>query len=293
MPKHSDDQAGGLRRMRQPKPVRTLAVTSGKGGVGKTNISVNLGLALTELGRRVLLFDADMSLANVDILLGLQTRYNLSHLLSGERGLEEIIVDAPGGMKIIPASSGIQKLSELSAAEQAGLIRAFGELNYEVDFLIVDTAAGLSSNVVNFARACQEIAVVLCDEPTSLTDAYALIKLLSRDHGVFRFQIVANMVQSPEQGQALFVKLCRVTDRYLDVTLNLLGSIPNDANLRRAVQRQSPVVQSFPRSAAAQAFRDLARSADRLPPPEQAGGYLEFFVERMIRYGAGQGAYPA
>lgn len=279
--------------MKPLKPVRTLAVTSGKGGVGKTNVAVNLGLALTELGRRVLLFDADMSLANVDVLLGLQTRYNLSHLLSGERALEEILVETPGGMKIVPAASGIQKMAELPAVEQAGLIRAFGDMDDEVDFLIVDTAAGISGNVVNFARACQEIAVVLCDEPTSLTDAYAFIKLLNRDYGVFRFQIIANMVQSPEQGQGLFVKLCRVTDRYLDVTLNLLGSIPYDANLRRAVQRQSPVVHSFPRSPAALAFRDLARRVERLAPPEQAGGYLEFFVERMIRYGAGQPAYPA
>ena len=279
--------------MKPLKPVRTLAVTSGKGGVGKTNVSVNLGLALTELGRRVLLFDADMSLANVDVLLGLQTRYNLSHLLSGERALEEILVETPGGMKIVPAASGIQKMAELPAAEQAGLIRAFGDMDEDVDFLIVDTAAGISGTVVNFSRACQEIAVVLCDEPTSLTDAYAFIKLLNRDYGVYRFQIVANMVQGPEQGQGLFVKLCRVTDRYLDVTLNLLGTIPYDANLRRAVQRQSPVVQSFPRSPAALAFRDLARRAEQLAPPEQAGGYLEFFVERMIRYGAGQPAYPS
>ncbi|MGX2041271.1 MinD/ParA family protein [Methylocaldum sp. MU1018] len=278
------DQADGIRRMAQPRPVRVLAVSSGKGGVGKTNVAVNLGVSLSELGRQVVLLDADLGLANVDVLLGLQPKYNLSHVLSGERSLDEILVEGPSGLKIVPASSGIQRMSELTSAEQAAVIRAFGEMSQDIDVLLVDTAAGISGGVVNFARACQDIVLVVCDEPTSLTDAYAFIKLLNRDYGVYRFQILTNMVQDFQQGQALFGKLCRVTDRYLDVTLDFLGAVPRDEQLRRAVQRQTPVVVAYPQSKASRAFRALALKMDAAPISGQASGRLEFFVERMIQY---------
>ncbi|MCK5121548.1 MAG: MinD/ParA family protein, partial [Methylococcales bacterium] len=210
------DQAAGIRKMNQTKakPVRVIAITSGKGGVGKTNVSVNLGVALSKMGRRVALLDADMGLANVDILLGLSPKFNLSHVLQGEKTLDEIMLTGPAGLKVIPASSGVQHMSELSSMEQAGVIRAFSEIDKDLDVLIVDTAAGISSSVVNFARACQEIIVVVCDEPTSLTDAYAYIKLLNRDYGLSKFHIITNMVESPQQGQQLFTKLRKVTDKY-------------------------------------------------------------------------------
>lgn len=280
------DQASGIRKMRQikPKPVRVIAITSGKGGVGKTNISVNLGVVLSQMGRRVALLDADMGLANVDILLGLSPKYNLSHVLSGEKSLEDIMLTGPAGLKVIPASSGVQQMAELSNIEQAGVIRAFSEIDRSLDVLIVDTAAGISSSVVNFARACQEIIVVVCDEPTSLTDAYAYIKLLNRDYGLNKFHIVANMVQSIAQGQQLFNKLAKVTDKYLDVTLNYTGAVPFDEYLRKSVQKQTPVLEAFPRSKAALAIRNVALKIEGWPIKIQAGGYLEFFVERMIQY---------
>jgi len=280
------DQAAGIRKMRQinPKPVRVIAVTSGKGGVGKTNISVNLGVALAQMGKRVALLDADMSLANVDILLGLSPEFNLSHVLAGEKTLDDIMLKGPAGLKVIPASSGIQQMSELSTIEQAGIIRAFSEIDQNLDVLIVDTAAGISSSVVNFARACQEIIVVVCDEPTSLTDAYAYIKLLNRDYGLSKFHIVTNMVQSVQQGQQLFNKLSKVTDRYLDVSLSYTGAIPFDDYLRKSVQKQKPVVDIFPRSKAALAVKNLALKIDGWPIKIQPGGYLEFFVERLIQY---------
>lgn len=270
--------------MRTIKPVRVIAVTSGKGGVGKTNLSVNMGVALSQLGRRVALLDADMGLANVDILLGMSPQFNLSHVLKGEKTLNEIMLTGPEGLRVIPASSGIQHMSELSTIEQAGVIRAFSDIDKELDVLIVDTAAGISATVINFARACQEVIVVVCDEPTSLTDAYAYIKLLNRDYGLNNFHIVTNMVQSLQQGQNLFDKLTRVTDRYLDVNLQFSGAIPADDYLRKAVQKQCPVVEAFPQSKSALAFKNLARSVDRWPIKTRAGGYLEFFVERMIRY---------
>lgn len=286
------DQAAGIREMRQtkPKPVRVIAVTSGKGGVGKTNLSVNLGIALSQIGRRVALLDADMGLANVDILLGLSPEYNLSHVLQGEKTLEDIMLTGPAGLKVIPASSGVQQMSELSTIEQAGVIRAFSEIDKDLDVLIVDTAAGISSSVVNFARACQEIIVVVCDEPTSLTDAYAYIKLLNRDYGLSKFHIVTNMVQSVQQGQQLFTKLTKVTDKYLDVSLNYVGGVPFDEYLRKSVQKQTPVVDAFPRSKASLAIKNLALKIDSWPIKEQAGGYLEFFVERIIQYNSHEDA---
>jgi flagellar biosynthesis protein FlhG len=224
-----------------------------------------------------------MGLANVDVLLGLQPKYNLSHVLSGERTLEEIIVTGPGGLRVVPASSGMQHMTELSPAEQAGLIRAFGSVGDDLDVMIVDTAAGIASGVVNFARACQDIILVVCDEPTSLTDAYAFIKLLNRDHQIYRFQILTNMVRDERQGRLLYEKLCRVTDHYLDVTLNFLGAIPQDENLRKAVQKQTPVSLLFPQSKAAEAFRNLARKVDGMPFSDKVSGRLEFFVERLIQ----------
>ncbi len=279
------DQASGLRKMRNIRPVRVMAITSGKGGVGKTNLAVNIGIALAEMGRRVALLDADMGLANVDILLGMYPEYNLSHVLKGEKTLNEIMLEGPSGLKIIPASSGLQHMSDMPLAEQAAIIRGFSDIDQQTDVLIVDTAAGISSSVVNFARACQEVLVVVCDEPTSLTDAYAFIKLLSRDYGVNSFNIISNMVQSPQQGEGLFVKLTKVTDRYLDVSLNYIGAVPYDEDLRRAVQKQTPVVKAFPQSKSAMAIRNLSRVIDFKPIKTQAGGYLEFFIERMIKLG--------
>lgn len=148
----------------------------------------------------------------------------------------------------------------------------------------MDTAAGISGSVVNFARACQEVMVVVCDEPTSLTDAYAFIKLLNRDYGLFQFHILANMVQSPQQGQSLFNKLNKVTDRYLDVALSYAGAIPFDEYLRKSVQKQTAVVEAFPHSKSAQAFKTVAQRVNSWPVRAQSGGQLEFFVERMIQY---------
>lgn len=272
--------------MNKIKPVRVIAVASGKGGVGKTNLSVNLGIAFAQSGKKTALLDADMGLANVDILLGIYPQFNLSHVLTGEKTLDGIMVEGPAGLKVIPGASGIQKMSELSTLEQATLIRAFSDLDDDLDVLLVDTAAGISGGVVNFARACQEILVVVCDEPTSLTDAYAFIKLLNRDYGLSNFHVVTNMVQTPQQGQLLFQKLTKVTDRYLDVTLQFAGAVPFDENLRKSVQKQSPVTVSFPKSKAAVAIKSLAEKINSWPVKTEAGGYLEFFIERMVQYGA-------
>lgn len=283
MHKHSD-QAAGIRKMTNSNPVRVIAITSGKGGAGKTNLSVNLGISLAQTGQRVAILDADMGLANVDILLGVYPKFNLSHVLSGEKTLPEIMMEGPSGIRIIPGASGIQKMAELSTTEQAAMIHAFSEIDQDLDVLIVDTAAGISASVVNFARACQEIIVVVCDEPTSLTDAYAFIKLLNRDYKLSNFHVITNMVKSVQQGQALFQKLTKVTDHYLDVTLRFVGTVPYDENLRKSVQKQIPVVVGFPGTKAALAIKDIAGKINNWPVKANAGSFIEFFVEKMIRY---------
>jgi flagellar biosynthesis protein FlhG len=231
-----------------------------------------------------------MGLANVDILLGMYPKFNLSHVLSGEKTLNEIILTGPADLKVIPGASGIQKMSELSSQEQAGVIHAFSEIDQDLDILIVDTAAGISASVVNFARACQEVLIVVCDEPTSLTDAYAFIKLLNRDYGLSHFHVITNMVQTPQQGQGLFQKLTKVTDHYLDVSLQFAGSVPYDEYLRKAVQKQAPVVVGFPKSKASLAIKAIAGKINAWPIKSQAGGYLEFFIERMIQYSSEENA---
>ncbi|MEE9423250.1 MAG: MinD/ParA family protein [Gammaproteobacteria bacterium] len=277
------DQASGLRRMAKPQPVKVIAVTSGKGGVGKTNVSVNLSVALAEAGKSVMLMDADLGLANVDVLLGIHPRANLSHVINGEHTLEEIIIKGPSDILVVPASSGIKRLSELNTVEHAGLIRAFSELNHNIDTLIVDTAAGINESVVSFSRAAQEVVMVVCDEPASITDAYALIKVLNREYGLHRFRVLANMANTAQEGIELFAKMRRVTDRYLDVTLEYMGSVPHDDYLKKAVRKQRAVVHAYPRSRSSLAFRTLAKKMEKWPVPSAAGGHLEFFVERLIQ----------
>ena len=268
--------------MRAPRPVQVIGVTSGKGGVGKTNVSVNLSVALAQRGHHVLLLDADLGLANVDVLLGLQPRYNLSHVLEGRVGLEETFVRGPEGVTIVPSASGVARMADLKSAEHAGIVRAFSELHQPVDVLIVDTAAGLHDSVVSFCRAVQQILVVVCDEPASITDAYALIKVLNRDHGIPRMHVLANMVRTPDEGRQLYRKLTGACDRFLDVILEYAGAVPHDEYLRRAVQRQLPVTQMFPSSPASRAFKELAAKAEKWPVPQGNHGRIEFFVERMV-----------
>jgi flagellar biosynthesis protein FlhG len=289
--KTHNDQAAGLRRIARPRPVRVIAVTSGKGGVGKTNVSVNLALALARSGHDAMLLDADLGLGNVDVLLGLNTRFNLAHVVNGERTLEEIIVSGPGGLKIVPAASGLKHMTELGALGHAGLIRAFSELSDRLDVLVIDTAAGISDSVLSFSAAAQEVVVVVCDEPASITDAYALIKLMSREHGARRFRILASMARNEREADELYAKLTRVSERFLEVNLDFLGWVPFDDYLRKSVQKQRAVVEAYPNSASAQAFLQLARKAAAWPLPESAAGHLEFFVERLIRCGAPQGCY--
>jgi flagellar biosynthesis protein FlhG len=219
----------------------------------------------------------------VDVMLGLHPRLNLAHLIDGQCSLEETLLLGPAGVQVVPAASGIRRMADLSTAQYAGLIHAFSELSDQIDVLVVDTAAGISDAVVRFTLAAQEIVVVVCDEPASITDAYALVKVLSRDFGQQRYRILANMAPGVAEGRTLYRKLVKVTERFLDVSLDLMGVVPFDEQLRRAVQRQGAVVDLYPRSKAAMAFKKMADSTDTWPVPDGARGHLEFFMERLIQ----------
>ena len=224
-----------------------------------------------------------MGESNVDVLLGLKPKATLADVLEGKCDLRDVLVTGPGGVRIVPAASGAANMVSLNHQQHAGLIQAFSEIGDNIDVLIVDTAAGIGDSVVSFVRAAQEVLVVVCDEPTSITDAYALIKLLNRDYGMTRFRVLANMVGTPQEGRMVFAKLAKVTDRFLDVALQYVGAVPFDEAVRKSVQKQRAVFEAFPRSKASLAIRAIAQKVDAWPLPANPRGHLEFFVERLVQ----------
>jgi flagellar biosynthesis protein FlhG len=264
------------------RPVQVIAVTGGKGGVGKTSVSVNLATALAQAGREVLLFDGDLGLANVDVLLGLTPKGTLEQVVRGEVQLRDVIVPTGQGVSVVPAASGISRMAELSSVEHAALIREFNQLPDNYDVLIVDTAAGIAGSVRSFTQAAQHVLVVVRNEPASLTDAYALIKVLHREHHINSFKVLVNMTQDNAEAEGLFRRLQSVTDRYLNVQLSYVGEIPDDQYLQKAIRTQRSVMEAYPGSRASLAFRRLAQASNRWPVPAGPSGRLEFFFERLL-----------
>ncbi|OIO00826.1 MAG: flagellar synthesis regulator FleN [Desulfovibrionaceae bacterium CG1_02_65_16] len=260
-----------------------FSVTSGKGGVGKTNISVNLACALAKMGKRVVILDADLGLANVDVILGLAPQLNLFHLFSEGMTLEKILFDTPYGFRILPAASGVSDMVNLTTGQKLDLLEAMDYLEGGIDHLIVDTGAGINDNVLYFNIAVQERLVVLTPEPTSLTDAYALIKVLKLHHGVDRFRILVNMAKDEKSAKEIFVKLYKACDHFLSgVSLDLVGFIPLDPAVRKAVINQTPFTQLTPNCPASLA---IARAAERITTwkvTEKADGNIKFFWKKLL-----------
>ena len=263
--------------------VRVVAVTSGKGGVGKTNVTANLAVALAHLGRRVMVLDADVGLGNLDVLLGLTPPYSLADVLSGQRRLRDVIFPGPGGISVLPAGCGFQNLTALSDHQIRGLQSEMDELQDETDVLLIDTGAGIGRNVTSFATMAQDIIVVATPEPTSLTDAYALMKVLSTQYGERRFRLLVSMTRTATDGRDVYQKLSLVAERFLHISIDFLGSIPYDPRLTEAVCQQRPLVELYPQSKAAQAFLGLAHDLAQWPLPESPKGGLQFFWKSLLR----------
>jgi flagellar biosynthesis protein FlhG len=238
---------------------RILAITSGKGGVGKTNIAANLALELTELGKKVVVLDADFGLANIDVLLGLTPRFHLGHVLFGNKTLTEIMVQGPRGIRIIPASSGLQRLSELTLEQRNHLLDSFANLDQDTDFFIIDTAAGISRNVIHFLLSAQEVIVVSAPEPTAIVDAYAVIKIILAEDHTKDVRVLINSVQRAEEAQEVFCQINSVVKRFLSREVAYLGHVERDPHVPQAVRSQVLVTQRYPDAPASKCLRNLAQ----------------------------------
>jgi len=237
---------------------KILAVTSGKGGVGKTNVVANISVSLSELGKKIVVLDADFGLANLDVLLGLTPRYHLGHVLFGNKTLTEIMVQGPKGIRIIPASSGIQRMSELTLAQRNHLVESFTNLD-DTDYFIIDTAAGISRNVIHFLLSAQEVIVVSAPEPTAIVDAYAVIKIILAEDHEKPIQVLINSVEQAEDAHEVFCQINSVVKRFLNREIDYLGHIERDPHVPQAVRSQMVVTHRFPNAPASRCFRELAR----------------------------------
>ena len=265
------------------KVPRAIAISSGKGGVGKTSLAINLSIALADRGQRVTLFDADYGLANVDVLLNLRPLRNLQHVLSGEAELKDVMINGPGGIRIIPAASGVEMMANLGVRENQAMIRGFDQMARLTDTLIIDTAAGISNSVIQLCSASQEVVVVVCNEPASTADAYALIKVLNQDYQIDRFRILVNKVNNQTEGLELYRRLVAVSNKYLDASLHLMGIVPYDKCFNQAAQKQRALLSQFPSSPGGLAFKKLASEADKWPRPENSSGKMMFFVDQFLQ----------
>jgi flagellar biosynthesis protein FlhG len=258
-----------------------MTVTSGKGGVGKTSLAVNLGIALAERGLRVGLLDADLGLANVDIVLGLLPPYNLVHVLRGEKTISEIMVRGPGGLKVLAGGSGVYELANVAQWHLDRFIAGLRELDGEMDVCLIDTGAGIGRQVMSFVEAAQEAVIITTPEPTAVTDAYGLVKMLCLHNQEASVRIVVNQVENQAEGLAVFERLRTVSRRFLDLEVEYLGSVERDPAVAKAVREQRPFVLTSPHSRAARAVYRLAEALVEQAPerPEGLGGIFR----RMLR----------
>ncbi len=260
-----------------------IGIASGKGGVGKTTLSTNLAVALTMMNKKVMLLDGDLGLANAQIALGCKTQYNLSHVIAGEKTLKEIIVTSRQGVLLVPGASGVHEMAAISPAITAGIVQAFSELDDDIDYLILDAAAGIAPSVLAFMEACQRRFIVVKDEPSSIADAYGIIKVMTRDLELDEIYLIPNMVESQAAGAQLYRRVNEVCDRFLGKTLQYLTSIESDEMILAALKKYQSVMEFAPGSAGARDYRRLADAITHLPTISHASGGLQFFMERLVR----------
>ncbi len=260
------------------KGTRVITISSGKGGVGKSNVSLNLALALTEFKQKVILLDADLGLANLDVILGLTPAYNLSHVIDGEKSISEVIIEGPNGLYLIPGGSGMQELANLKEWQLENFLTKLSKMEGKADYLLIDTGAGLSKSVLSFALAADELIVVTTHEPTAITDAYGFIKSLYQQNYQGRMYLVVNRVPSPKEAAVVYNKLQIAVNRFLKHNIEFLGFVVEDTKVRQAIQEQQAFLLTYPQSMAAQNIYTIAaKLSDQEYQLEKKRGINAFF----------------
>jgi flagellar biosynthesis protein FlhG len=269
-----------------PSVSRVISFTSGKGGVGKTSMVVNIAVGLAQAGKSVLVLDADLGLANVDVMLGLKPSWTLQDVFEGNKSLDDILVSGPEGISIIPAASGVESICSLDTGRQMLLMQAVESMATSFDYILIDTQAGIGPDVMYFNTAATETVVVITGEPTSLTDAYALIKVLSQNYGERSFSVIANDVRDADDGQRAFARLQSVVERFLHVELRFLGHVPEDSAMQDSIRAQEALLTRYPSSRAGSAIRVVSRKIDEVFYQQRVKGGMQFFFSRLLEASA-------
>ncbi|MFB3925558.1 MAG: MinD/ParA family protein [Syntrophales bacterium] len=262
--------------------IRVISITSGKGGVGKTHIAANLACIFSGMRKKTLILDADMGLANIDVVLGLAPHFNLHHVLTGEKKLRDVLVRGPGDVVILPAASGVQEMANLSAGQKLTLLDELNGIDEGFDFMLIDTAAGIAGNVMYFNMAAKEIIVVVSPEPTSLTDAYALIKILYQGHDEKRIMVIVNMARSASEAREVYKKLSKATEHFLDLSIEYLGYILHDEKVTEAVKQQKALVRLYPNCQASKCLSAIAEKMCSEKPSNYNYGSIKFFSKAIM-----------
>jgi flagellar biosynthesis protein FlhG len=277
------DQAAQLRSMaRAHSRANVIAITSGKGGVGKSNVAVNLAIQFASAGRDVVLLDADLGLANADVLCNVDLPYNLSHVIARKKELADVLTLAPGGFRLIGGASGLARMADLSDFDRQRLVNALGELETQTDIILIDTGAGISPNVLSFTRAADHVLIVTTPEPTAITDAYAVVKVISRDGGDRRLSLLVNQARSQMESRVVYERIAKVARQFLGVDVFEAGYVPSDENVPQAVRRRMPFVLGAPRCPASQCIAQLAMRLE-----QGVGAHLDrngSFFSRMMKW---------